>query len=158
MAHQRSFSAKSLLLATCAVWLLGALSASAHAQNVTFAGVQTTVAQGTVLSAELCPYSVALDRAGDVFLADYCNDRVVEVPAGGGAPITVGSGLSSPHGVAVDGAGDVFIADTFHNQVVKVPVGGGLQTTVGSGLNSPYGVTVDGAGDVFIADSGNNRV
>ena len=78
---------------------------------------------------------------------------MVEVPAGGGAQTTVGSGLNIRCGVAVDGAGDVFIADTCNSRVVEVPAGGGAQTTVGSGLNHPYGVAVDGAGDVFIADS-----
>ena len=105
-----------------------------------------------------CPYGVAVDGAGDVFIADTGNNRVVEVPAGGGAQTTVGSGLSYPYGVAVDGAGDVFIADTCNNRVVEVPAGGGAQTTVGSGLSDPTGVAVDGAGDVFIADTGNNRV
>jgi len=116
-------------------------------------GVQTTVGSG--LSG---PWGVAVDGAGDVFIADSNNSRVVEVPAGGGAQTTVGSGLSKPTGVAVDGAGDVFIADNGLNQVVEVPAGGGAQTTVGSGLSSPYGVAVDGAGDVFIADIGLNQV
>jgi sugar lactone lactonase YvrE len=104
------------------------------------------------------PYCVAVDGKGDVFVSDPGNQRVVEVPAGGGPQITVGSGLIGPFGLAVDGAGDVFITDIGLNQVVVVPAGGGPQTTVGSGLSSPYGVTVDGAGDVFIADSGNSRV
>src|SRR5271157_1681312 len=116
-------------------------------------GVQTTVGSG--LSG---PWGVAVDGAGDVFIADSNNNRVVEVPAGGGAQTTVGSGLSSPYGVAVDGAGDVFIADNGNSRVVEVPAGGGAQTTVGSGLSSPYGVAVDGAGDVFIADIGLNQV
>ena len=59
-------------------------------------------------------------RAGDVFIADTDNNRVVEVPAGGGPQITVASGLNFPAGVAVDGAGDVFIADTGNNRVVEV--------------------------------------
>ena len=83
---------------------------------------------------------------------------MVEIPAGGGAQTTVGSGLNFPDGVAVDGAGDVFIADTDNSRVVEVPAGGGAQITVASGLNDPSGVAVDGAGDVFIADTGNNRV
>jgi hypothetical protein len=154
---------KFLRLAICTVSLLGAFLALAQAQIVTFAGAQTSVAQGTVLGDELCPYSVALDRAGDVFIADYCNDRVLEVPAGGGTPTTLtvsvgGLGLSSPYGVSVDGAGNVFIADNGNNRVVEIPAGGGAQTTVGSGLKFPYGVAVDTAGDVFIADSGNSRV
>ena len=101
---------------------------------------------------------VALDGAGDLFIAENLNNQVVELPAGGGAQTTVGTGLSGPYGVAVDGAGDVFIADTGNNQVVEVPAGGGPQTTVASGLNFPLGVTVDGAGDLFIADTDNNQV
>ena len=99
-----------------------------------------------------------MDGAGDVFIADAGNNRVVEVPAGGGAQTTVFSGLTFPTGVAVDGAGDVFIAGNYSSQVVEVPAGGGAQTTVGSGLNRPSGVAVDGAGDVFIADYLANRV
>jgi sugar lactone lactonase YvrE len=141
------------LFATCALLLLGAFFAPAHAQSVTYAGSQTYMGSG--LSG---PWSVAVDRAGNVFIADTQSSRVVEVPAGGGPQVTVGSGLNRPYGVAVDGAGDVFIADEANNQVVEVPAGGGPQTIVGSGLNAPYGVAVDGAGDVFIADTGNNRV
>jgi hypothetical protein len=99
-----------------------------------------------------------VDGAGDVFIADNNNSRVVEVPAGGGPQITVGSGLYYPYAVAVDAAGDVFIADTDNSRIVEVPAGGGAQFTVGIGLNLPYGVAVDGAGDVFIADTYNYRV
>jgi YVTN family beta-propeller protein len=120
-------------------------------------GAQTTVASG--LSD---PYGVAVDAAGDVFIADTENNRVVEVPVGGGPQTTVGTGLALPTGVAVDGAGDVIIADYSNSRVVVVPYAGngayGAQTTVGSGVSFPRGVAVDGAGDVFIADSSNNRV
>jgi predicted outer membrane repeat protein len=117
-------------------------------------GVQTTV--GTGLDN---PGGVAVDAAGDIFIADYLNAAVLEVPAGGGVQTTVpASGLRNPWGVAVDGAGDVFFADYWNEDVVEIPAGGGVQTTVGSGLSHPAGVAVDGAGDVFIADSGNNRV
>jgi sugar lactone lactonase YvrE len=117
-------------------------------------GTQSTIGSG--LSQ---PFGVAVDGAGDVFIADATNRQVVKVPSGGGTQSTVGSGLVQPTGVAVDGAGDVFIADAGNNQVVKVPAGGGAQSTLpATGLNSPWGVAVDGAGDVFIADLDNNRV
>src|SRR5271157_302313 len=132
---------------------------TACAQSVSFAGAQTTLNVSVGGIGLSYPWGVAVDRAGDVFIADAYNNRVVKVPAGGGAQTTVpASGLSCPFGVAVDGAGDVFIADNGNNRVVEVPAGGGAQKTVGSGLSHPTGVAVDGAGDVFIADSGNSRV
>ncbi len=69
------------------------------------------------------------DRAIAGFIADAGNGRVVEVPPGGGAQTTVGSGLNSPNGVAVDAQGNVFIADAGNGRVVEVPAGGGAQTT-----------------------------
>ncbi|MGB0109499.1 MAG: hypothetical protein WBP52_13455, partial [Terriglobales bacterium] len=88
----------------CALLLLGG-SVAAHAQSVTFAGTQTYVGGG--LSG---PWGVAVDGAGDIFIADTGHGRVVKVPAGGGPQTTVlASGLNAPYGVAVDGAGDVFI-------------------------------------------------
>ncbi len=139
---------------------------TARAQSVSFTGAQTTLNVSVGGSGLNYPYGVAVDGAGNVFIADSGNNRVVEVPAGGGAQTTVGSGLSGPDGVAVDGAGDVFIADTMNSRVVKVPWTGtswGTQTTLsvsvgGIGLSYPEGVAVDGAGDVFIADTYNNRV
>jgi hypothetical protein len=100
---------------------------------------------------------VTVDTAGDVFIADSGNNRVVEVSAGGGLQTTVGSGFLQPKGVAVDAAGDVFIADTGNNQVVEVPAGGGPHITIAK-LNQPRGVSVDAAGQVFIANTGTSQV
>ncbi len=99
---------------------------------------------------------MAVDGTGDVFIADYGNNRVVEVTPSG-TQTTVASGLSLPTGVAVDGTGDVFIAEYFNDQVVEVTPSR-TQTTVGSGLLGPNDAAVDGTGDVFIADSLNIRV
>jgi len=54
-----------------------------------------------------------VDGAGDLYIADTGNNRVVEVTAAGVASVlsTGGLTLSHPFGVAVDGAGDVYIAD-----------------------------------------------
>jgi hypothetical protein len=99
---------------------------------------------------------VAVDAAGDVFVADYGNSAVKEVLPGGTIK-TIGSGLSSPRGVAVDELGDVFIGDT-SNSAVKELLPGGTIKTDGSGFKFPYGVAVDAAGDVFVGDTGNSRV
>jgi len=114
------------------------------------------------------PAGVAVDSAGDLFIADPNNDRVVEVPAGGGAataidPTVNGKALDGPSSVAVDGAGDLFISDSGNERVVEMPAGGGTPiaiapTVSGLGLNGPGALAVDKAGDLFIADTGNRRV
>jgi hypothetical protein len=122
-------------------------------------GVGPASAQSVLPASGLAfPIGVAVDGAGDLFIADLGNNRVVKLTPSP-SQTTVGSGLATPYGVAVDGSGDVYIAEYVNNQVVEVKPGG-TQTTVAvaSGLNSPTGVAVDGSGDVFIADAGNNRV
>jgi sugar lactone lactonase YvrE len=114
------------------------------------------------------PLGMAVDEAGDLFIVDLANSRVVEVPAGGGTPTAIdptvnGKGLSSPYGTAVDGAGNLFIADAGNNRVVEVPAGSGAPTAIdptvnGTGLSYPIGVALDGAGDLFISDHDNGRV
>jgi hypothetical protein len=115
---------------------------------------------------------VAVDAAGDVFVADDNNNAVKEMVAvNGSIPATnptinvLGSGFNQPLGVAVDAAGDVFVADTGNNEVKEmVAVNGSIPATnptinvLGSGFNSPEDVAVDAAGDVFVADTGNNEV
>ena len=94
MAHQRSLfvsvsALRNFLLFSCCVLLaLGVMCAPAHAQGVSFAGVQTTVPSSGLLG----PTGVAVDGAGDVFIVDPNNNQVVEIPAGGGAPTTVNTG------------------------------------------------------------------
>jgi PKD repeat protein len=126
----------------------------------------STARADTIVRGGLNPAGVAVDTAGDVFIADAGDSRVVvDKPNGSGGytqSVVDNTGLSYPEGVAVDGSGDVFIADTNDNRVlVDKPNGSGgyTQSVVDdSGLSLPDGVAVDASGDVFIADSGHNRV
>ncbi len=146
---------------------------------------------GPATAAELnAPDGVAVDSAGDLFIADTDNNVIREVVKATGDIITVaGNGtagysgddgpataaeLNSPRGVAVDSAGDLFIADNDNNvirEVVKAT--GDIITVAGNGtagysgdngpataaeLNGPTGVAVDSAGDLFIADTDNNVI
>jgi sugar lactone lactonase YvrE len=125
------------------------------AQTVTFEGAQFTLQTNGVAG----PDGIVVDRAGDVFIADFDHNRVVELPANGNAQITVGSGLSLPIGLALDAANDLFIADSGHNRIVEVPAAGGTQVTLGfSNLSRPTSVAVDAAGDVFVTDFYHNRI
>jgi uncharacterized protein (TIGR03437 family) len=158
-------------------------------------GVITTVAgggsslgdSGPATSAQLNePLAVALDSAGNLYIADFGNNRirrvsngVITTVAGNGAGGYGGDGglataalLDQPEGVAVDAAGNLYIGDS-GNSVVRKVSNGVITTVAGTGtagfsgdsgpatgarLNSPEGVAVDSAGDLYIADNVNNRV
>ncbi len=136
-------------------------------------GVAGSAGDGGPATAALLnsPIGVALDGAGNVFIADQGNNRIRKV-SGGLITTVAGTGLNSPSGVALDGAGNLFIADLGNNRIAKVS-GGTISTFAGTGvagfsgdggpatgaqLNAPYGVAVDGAGHLFIADLLNQRI
>jgi hypothetical protein len=145
----------SLLLLAAAALLLPAVSQA----QVTFNGEQSTVATGFS-----SPVGVAVDGAGDLFVADAGTGAVTEVLAVNGSippsPSTaiVGSGFRQPTGVAVDGSGDVFVADPGSAAVFEVlAVNGSIPAlptikTLGNGFNYPIAVALDANGNVFVAD------
>ncbi len=99
--------------------------------------VPVKAAKTTVGSGLNRPNGVTVDGAGNIFIADSGNNRVLEVQNTTGAQVTIGSGLNNPTGVAVDGLGDVYIADTNNQRVVEV-FANGAQTTLGTGLVCSY--------------------
>ena len=169
----------ALLLA--AAWLI-TTTPQAMAQAYTFttlagrAGIGST--DGTSSAARFSyPSGVAVDGAGNVYVADTENHMIRKVTSGG--VVTTLAGLagskgstdgtgtaarfSSPSGVAVDSAGNVYVADRDSHTIRKVTPGGMVTTLAGlagsvdsaDGTGSdtrffaPSGVTVDGAGNVY---------
>ena len=100
------------------------------------------------------PISVAVDAAGNVYLTDTGNDRVLKLAAGSNEhPVLPFTGLKSPGGVAVDSAGNVYVTDR-NNRVVKLAAGSTDQTVLPfTGLDYPRRVAVDTAGNVYVADN-----
>jgi hypothetical protein len=116
----------------------------------------TPSAQTAVVTGLHFPSGVAVDGAGDVFIADSDCPCVVKVTPGG-VQTTVGSGYSGPpQSVAVDAAGDVFVVDGVGGELFKITPSG-VQTLL-ERFDFPDGVAVDAAGDVFIADSTGGHV
>jgi sugar lactone lactonase YvrE len=103
---------------------------------------------------------VAVDAAGNVYIADTYNNAIREWMPGNSNVVTlVSSGLNRPEGVAVDGAGNVYIADSYNNAIKEwMPGSTNVATLVSSRLSRPYGVAVDGAGNIYIADTLNNAI
>jgi DNA-binding beta-propeller fold protein YncE len=141
----------------------GTLTIGGQTVTVTQAGSTYVAAQPltTLVSNGLSsPYGVAVDAAGNVYVADYSDNAIKKWTAANNTltPL-VSSGLSVPIGVAVDGAGNVYIADSGNSAVKEWNATNGTVTTlVSSGLSSPFAVAVDGAGNVYIADTGNDAV
>jgi sugar lactone lactonase YvrE len=105
------------------------------------------------------PAGVAVDKAGNVFIADTTANAVYELVGGTGTAVSLGSGLSGPTGVAVDAAGDLFIADTGNSRVVEIPVVGTVLSTanqivVVTGLTAPLAIATGPLNSLYIAQSG----
>ena len=135
---------------------------------------------GRAVEAQLdYPVGVAVDRAGNLYVADFFSQRVrrldpagtITTVAGIGEPGYGGDGgpaskapLSFPSGVAVDKAGNVYITDFGNHRVRLIDATGKITTIAGTGeagydwegpavearLTQPSGVAVDGAGNVYI--------
>jgi DNA-binding beta-propeller fold protein YncE len=127
----------------------------------------------------LHPDAVATNAAGDVYVADTGNNRIVELsPAGAvlaqwGSRGTGDGHFRSPTGVAVDAAGTVYVVDSENNRVQAFAGDGALVAPVGVGaliakwglrgtgygeFSQPSAVAVGCEGDVYVADTNNNRV
>ena len=110
------------------------------------------------------PTGIAVDGAGNVFVADNFNNRVVEIPPGcttQSCMQTLGGGFHNPWGLAVDGADNVYVADTMDNEVKEIPAGctsASCVVTLGGNFNTPMDVAVDAEGNVYVADYFDNAV
>jgi len=148
--------------------------------TVTYSGLVVTLAgtgapgalngNGTAASFNQ-PNGVAVDAAGNVYVADTVNNLIRKIASGALATTTTLAvpSLSSPRGVAVDAAGNIYVADTSNNKILKITSAGVVTTLAGSGtagaLNgtgtaasfiSPNGVAVDAAGNnIYVADTSN---
>ena len=168
-------------------------------RKVDTSGIITTVAGdgregyfgdgGKATSAELeFPSGVAVDSFGNLFIADYYDQRIRKVDTNGIITTAAGNGTAGysgdggpatnanlyyPQSVAVDASGNLFIADSNNRRIRKVDANGFITTVAGNGiygdagdggaatnaaLDNPYGVAVDAFGNLFIGDSGNQRV
>jgi streptogramin lyase len=99
------------------------------------------------------PSGVAVDGAGDVYLADTGNNRVLKLAAGSDEQeVLPFTNLKYPGEVAVDGAGNVYVTDG-GKRVVKLAAGSNEQTVVPfTRLDNVQGMTVDSAGNVYATD------
>jgi sugar lactone lactonase YvrE len=114
------------------------------------------------------PYQVALDGAGNIYVANYTGKNVTKIPAGGGTSTLVALGTPGSEavqnltGVAIDGAGNLFIGDHQNNRILVVTPGGVVSvlsiTGLSPALGFPTALALDAAGNLYIADFTNGRI
>jgi uncharacterized protein (TIGR03437 family) len=138
---------------------------------------------GAATSAQLnIPAGLAVDGAGNLYIADFSNNRIRKVTSGGTITTLAGNGLAgytgdggaaanaqltTPVALATDAGGNVYIADKGNNAVRVVNSSGIISTVAGNGLagysgdggpavsamvGNPTGVAVDASGNLYISD------
>ena len=162
-------------------------------------GIITTIAgtnsqgysgdSGAAVNAKLNgPSGVAFDAMGNLYIADFGNNRIrmvgtngiITTVAGTGIPGFSGDGgaainteLYCPSGVALDAVGNVYIADYHNSRIRKVDTNGNISTVAGTNiaryggdggpatqanLCGPEGVALDAARNLYIGDTYNYRI
>lgn len=128
------------------------------------------------------PQGVAMDEAGNMYIADSYNDLIRKITPGGivstlagqtgvaGSTDGMDATFNSPTGVAVDHSGNVYVADQGNNTIRKITPSGNVSTLAGTagvagsvnGMNAtfnlPTGVTIDNFENLYVADAGNNLI
>ncbi len=134
------------------------------------------------------PRGVAVDAAGNVYIADGLNQRIRKVDpagiittiAGNGTTAYTGDGgpataatLYGPRNLVLDATGNLYIAESGNNCIRKISTTGIISTFAGTGVagsygegvpatsaqfNDPRGLTIDAAGNIYITDVGNDVI
>lgn len=160
-----------------AIALSGAAAAAQTGYRIaTIAGFGDCGDGGPAAMARIgAPEGLAVDAAGNIYIADALDHRVRKISPGGVVTTVAGAGragfrgdggpataarLKAPYGLAVDSGGNLYIADLGNARIRKVSTEGIISTVAGGEgeFVQPRDLAIDAAGNLYISDFGGHSV
>jgi sugar lactone lactonase YvrE len=168
--------------------MCGCPQAVAQARVTTVAGGYLGEGKLATSAALQSPQYVAIDRFGNLYIADSLDHRVRKLYTTGIVRTLTGTGIAAfsgdggparsaniygPSGIAVNSSSEVIFSDTGNNRIRKISSSGVISTIAGTGtagfggdggpataamVNQPSGLAIDSSGNVFFADVNNQRI
>ncbi|MFN8273556.1 MAG: T9SS type A sorting domain-containing protein [Flavobacteriaceae bacterium] len=130
------------------------------------------------------PYGIAVNTNGDVYVADYQNNKIRKINSLGVVSTFSGNGngesidgqgilasFNRPVSLTIDPSGSILVADFYGHKIRKITPNGNVTTIAGNGedgntdgsalessFSYPVGVVTDASGNIFIADQNNHKI
>ena len=149
----------------------------------TFAGSTSGYTDGTGNNARFrAPWGVAVDKHGNVYVADRFNHKIRKISPAGEVSTLAGSTegyadgtgaqaqFNDPNDLTVDSQGNVYVVEKDNHKIRKITPQGVVTTLAGSTegyadgkgaeaqFKSPWGIAIDEQGNLYVADALNYKI